>query len=194
MRNPNVNQANGPTPVRVSVCAPSPHRVLAAACVLACAVSPLWLAGCATSADPHEGGFISGIAGMAGGGYQNRIDQREGAYQGELTAQQRLQQEAQDVQRQRAQVRGDLDRANARLADLERRLAQQRAMLRASGGTSAEQRRIAQAQARVNGAKGALGRVDADQQPVGDLKARSAAIQRDLDQIDSMVGTVGKGF
>ena len=155
----------------------------------------LWLAGCATSEDPHQGGFVSGIVGLAGGGYQRRIDDREGAYQGELSAQQRLQAQARDLERERAAVRTDLNRSQARLADLERRLAQQRAQLRTAGGQSAQLRRLNEAQAQVTRTKGALRGVHPDQQPVGDLKARAAAIQRDLDQIDDLVGTVsGKSF
>ena len=45
---------------------------------------PVWLAGCATSADPHEGGFVSGVVGLAGGGYQQRVAEREGIHQGEF--------------------------------------------------------------------------------------------------------------
>jgi chromosome segregation ATPase len=158
-----------------------------------------WLTGCATSADPHEGGFVSGVVGLVGGGYQQRVDQRQDAYQGELNSQQRLQAEARSVEQERAAVRTDLNRANARLAELERRIARQRAALRASAAQSAasraEQQRLDQAQARVTRTKGALRSVNPNEQPVGDLKARSVAINQDLNQIDSLVGAVsGKGF
>ncbi|WP_295458260.1 hypothetical protein [uncultured Thiodictyon sp.] len=159
----------------------------------------LWLASCATSDDPHQGGFISGIVGLTGGGYQQRVTQREGTYQGERDAQQQLQAEAQSVQQERAAVRTNMNQANARLADVERRIAQQRAALRTSGGQSAagraERQRLDQAQAHVTRTKGELRNVQPDKQAVGDLKARSAAINRDLNQIDSLVGAVsGKGF
>jgi hypothetical protein len=42
------------------------------------------LAGCATSGDPAEGGFINGVAGLAGGGYEARIADREQALAFEL--------------------------------------------------------------------------------------------------------------
>jgi hypothetical protein len=35
------------------------------------------LGGCANSGDPAEGGFVAGVAGVAGGGYQSRIDERQ---------------------------------------------------------------------------------------------------------------------
>ena len=158
---------------------------------------PVWLAGCATSPDPHQGGFVSGIVGLAGGGYQQRIDERQGDYQGELDAGQRLKAQARELEQERAAVKGDLQQANARLATLERRLAQQRAALQAQGATAnrAEARRLDQAQARVTSTKGALRKIRAEDQSVPDLKARAQAVQRDLNDIDSMVATVGgKGF
>lgn len=163
------------------------------------AAAALWIGGCATSADPHAGGFVSGVVGLMGGGYQQRVDERQGAYQGALDAQQRLQAEARAVQAERDAVRGQLNQANARLAEIERRIAASRARIKVSAGRSAagqaELRRLDQAQAQVRRTKGVIRGVRPDQQPVGDLKARSAAIQRDLDQIDRMVATVsGKGF
>jgi dsDNA-specific endonuclease/ATPase MutS2 len=160
---------------------------------LLAACLPLWLTGCATSEDPHEGGFVSGVVGLAGGGYQRRIDEREGVYQGELDAQQRLNAQARELERERAQVRGDLDRARARLASQERRIAEERARLgaeRQSAAARARLRELDQAQAQATRAKGELRSVKPEEQPVTDLKARTADINRELDQIDSMVGVV----
>lgn len=169
-----------------------PHAALVAALTL-------WISGCATSADPHEGGFVSGVVGLMGGGYQRRVDERQETYQGELDARQRLQAEARQVQAERDAVRGQLKSANARLAAIERRIAAERAQIKAAAARSsagqAQLRRLDQAQAQVRRTQGAIRGVRPDQQPVGDLKARSAAIQRDLEQIDRMVASVsGKGF
>lgn len=46
----------------------SPRAAILSACLLA--------SGCATTADPHEGGFISGVVGTSGG-YQKRVKARE---------------------------------------------------------------------------------------------------------------------
>jgi septal ring factor EnvC (AmiA/AmiB activator) len=151
------------------------------------------VAGCATSADPHEGGFVSGVVGLAGGGYQRRVDDREGVHQGELDAQQRLTADARALEQERAQVKGDLTRAQARLASQERRIAQERSRLRAEGKSSAAQaslRQLDQAQARVASTKDRLRGVRPDDQPVTDLKTRSQGIQKELDEIDSMVSVV----
>ncbi|HYN79543.1 MAG TPA: hypothetical protein VES73_17310 [Lamprocystis sp. (in: g-proteobacteria)] len=161
------------------------------------AALPVMLAGCATSPDPHQGGFGSGIVGLAGGGYQQRVDERQGTYQGEMDAGLRLKAQARELEQERDAVKGDLRQANARLAALEQRLAQQRAALKAQGAAanSAEARRLNQAQARVTSTKGALRKIRPEDQSVPDLKARAQAVQRDLNDIDSMVATVGgKGF
>jgi len=151
------------------------------------------LAGCATSADPHEGGFVSGVVGLAGGGYQRRVDERQTAHQGELDAQQRLKAQARALEEERAQVRGDLARARSRLAAQERRIAAERARVKAQGQGSATQASLAkldQAQARVAVAKGQLQGVRPEEQAVSELKSKSQGIQKELDEIDSMVGVV----
>ncbi|TVQ89730.1 MAG: hypothetical protein EA400_06980 [Chromatiaceae bacterium] len=166
-------------------------------CVSACLQALLALvgpalAGCATSPDPRDGGFVSGVVGLAGGGYQRRIDERETSYRGELDAQQRLQAEARALQQERAEVQAELQQANARLAALEQRIARQRVALQAQR-RQADLRRLEQAQARVASTRGTLQGVRPDEQPVTDLRARSQAIQRDLDEIDRLVAVVGGG-
>ena len=153
----------------------------------------LGLTGCATSPDPHQGGFVSGIVGLAGGDYQRRVDERENTYQGELDAGQQLKAQARELEQERAAVRSDLNRANARLADLEQRLARQRAALKAQGAAAnrAEAQRLAKAQARVASTKGSLRGIRPEDQSVTDLKARSQAVARDLDEIDTLVAAVG---
>ncbi len=160
--------------------------------VLSAGIS-IFAAGCATSVDPHEGGFVSGVVGLAGGGYQRRVDEREGVHQGELSAQQRLNAQASALEQERAQVRGDLGRAQSRLANQERRIAAERSRLRAESKSSATQaslHRLDQAQARVTSTKDQLRGVRPDEQPVTDLRTRSQGIQKELDEIDSMVSVV----
>jgi chromosome segregation ATPase len=85
-----------------------------AACFLLLAV-----AGCADSGDPAQGGFISGVAGLAGGGYQSRIDERETAV---ATSEAR-----------QADLEAELAGLEAEHRGLQAQIAQQRAALRASG-------------------------------------------------------------
>jgi len=157
----------------------------------------LALTGCATSEDPHEGGFISGVVGLAGGGYQRRIDEREATYGTELDAQERLRREAAAVEAERAAVRSELGRAESRLSSLEARLARQRAALSAQQRSSAAARqrlrRVEQAQAKVSGTRGAIQSAKSGNAPVGDLKAQSRQIQASLDEIDAVVESVSEG-
>ncbi len=155
---------------------------------------PFWLSGCATSDDPHAGGFVSGVVGLAGGGYQRRVDEREGTYQTELDAGQQLKSQAQALERERAEVRGDLARAQSRLASQERRIAQERVRLSAQRTAAAQGRlrQLDQAQARVASAQGEIRAVRPEEQPVDDLKARSQDIRKELDEIDRMVSVVSE--
>lgn len=152
------------------------------------------MTGCATSPDPHQGGFVSGVVGLAGGGYQRRIDEREGTYRTELDAGERLKNQAKALEAERAQVRGDLVRAQSRLETQERRIAQERARLGAerSAAAQARLRQLDQAQARVAVAKGELASAKPQEQPVDDLKLRSRDIQKELDEIDRMVDVVSE--
>lgn len=162
--------------------------------LLLCACFSLWVGGCATSADPHEGGFVSGVVGLAGGGYQQRVDDREGVRQGELDAQQRLKAQARALEQERAQVKGDLASARSRLASQERKIAAERARLTAerqrSTADQARLRRLDQAEARLVSTKGQLKSVRPEDQPITDIKARAQSINKELDEIDSMVGVV----
>ncbi len=93
----------------------------------------LFLAGCATSADPTQGGFISGVNGLMSGGY----DQRVAAQSYELDRM-RAQQDAAERQASQARVtlsnrqqslsnlRNDVARLDRSLKDVQARAAQQR--------------------------------------------------------------------
>jgi len=164
------------------------HHVLLGLALSVC------MTGCATSPDPHAGGFVSGVVGLAGGGYQRRIDEREGTYRTELDAGERLKSQAKALEAERAQVRGDLARAQSRVASQERRIAQERARLGAerSAAAQARLRQLDKAQRRVAVAKGELASAKPQEQPVDDLKLRSRDIQKELDEIDRMVGVVSE--
>ena len=152
------------------------------------------LSGCATSPDPHQGGFVSGVVGLAGGGYTRRIEERESTYRGELSAQDQLKAQARALEQERAQVRSDLDRANARLAALESRVRRERAQLAAQGYGSASARaqreRLDRAESQIVLAKGQIRSIRPQEQPMPDLKARTLKLDSELDEIDGMVGAV----
>ncbi|AFL75301.1 hypothetical protein Thivi_3431 [Thiocystis violascens DSM 198] len=160
---------------------------------------PIWLGGCAIDDDPHQGGFASGVVGLAGGGYQRRVDEREGVYRGELSAQEQLKAQAHELERARAAVRTDLDRARARLAAQENRIRRERALLAAQGQRTPAARtrveRLDQAQSRIVRTQGQLGSIRPEAQSLEDLKQRSRGLENELNEIDGLVGTVsGQAF
>lgn len=152
------------------------------------------VAGCATSADPHEGGFISGVVGITGGGYQRRLEERKDSYQDAQDAQERLEAQARALEQERAAVRADLERAWGRLAAQERRIAAERARIAAlRDATAVSQARLeslSQAQSRIDTAKGSVRSARREEHSVEDLRARAQSISTELDEIDNMVGAV----
>ena len=180
---------------RMWACRVSARRAVAGAGLC----TALALGGCATSPDPHQGGFVSGVAGVFGGGYQRRIDEREAAYEGELSAQDRLKAQARELEKERAQVRQDLSRANARIAALEARVKRERAqLLHSRDGTAAaraQRERLDRAESQIVVARGQMRGIRPEQQSVDDLKVRTAKLDSELNEIDGMVGTVsGQGL
>lgn len=105
---------------------------------LAICAGALALAGC-VSGDPRQGGFVSGVVGIAGGGYQARIDARERELATLLDHQQRL---SGRISGQRATVAA----LDARIALTERRIAALRARAAAGGDLDALRRQIADLQ------------------------------------------------
>jgi hypothetical protein len=81
------------------------------ATVLVCVV----LAGCATSDDPAEGGFFNGVAGLAGGGYEARIAEREQGLAAAQGRQQALAVELSGLEREHAALSNQIIRQQAAL-------------------------------------------------------------------------------
>lgn len=74
------------------------------------------LAGCATSDDPADGGFFSGVAGVAGGGFEGRVAEREAAVAAEQARQAALEAELAGLEREYRQLRLQLAQQRAALA------------------------------------------------------------------------------
>ena len=77
------------------------------------------LAGCAVSDDPAEGGFYAGVAGVAGGGYEARVAEREAGVAA--------------AEAEGAALTAELARLSGEHEALKDRLIAQRAALRAGG-------------------------------------------------------------
>ncbi|MEM9813470.1 MAG: hypothetical protein AAF913_12435 [Pseudomonadota bacterium] len=79
-------------------------------------VPALVLGACATSDDPADGGFFSGVAGVTSGSYQGRVDALEAEAQTERERQAALQAELSGLEQQHASLKLRLTEQRSRLA------------------------------------------------------------------------------
>lgn len=87
------------------------------------------LCGCATSSNPAEGGFLSGVQGLTSGEYQNRVNQKQGSLEqlqesgSQLRSQQEnLSQQSAALTSQEKSYRRKLSRMNHDLRKMQARL------------------------------------------------------------------------
>ncbi|MCB1853189.1 MAG: hypothetical protein KDI83_20845 [Gammaproteobacteria bacterium] len=109
------------------------------------------LAGCATSDDPREGGLFGGIQGLAGGGYERRISEREENLARMREMQRELSQESAALDAQKQQHQQALQMERRKLAALD---ADVRSLQRKLAGMKKEEgetgQRIAELEQRLN--------------------------------------------
>lgn len=79
----------------------------------------LILSACATSDDPADGGFFNGINGLAGGGYQARVDEQKQGLANDQT--------------RNAELSGQLAALRGQHSSVKSEIIQKRAALRAKG-------------------------------------------------------------
>lgn len=139
----------------------------------------LFLAACAGTGDPHDGGFITGVSNLVSGGYQDRIDQRQAQVSSLDAEQAQLQARASSIRQEQAQVDRDLAAARSRLSQLDRRIAALR-----SRASAADAARLSDAERRL-----AKARLTADEasNPGRPAAARAADVA-DLQQVLNSVG------
>lgn len=154
----------------------------------------LQLAGCATSGDPHEGGFVNGVIGLGGGGYQRRLDERQSTLDSERAEQRRLGIEQREAEAERDAVRRELSRAQQRLASQQQRISAERARIQAlQTQTAADRARLAQlnrAQQRAAEASRSIKKAEPARDPLPSLEAKTRDIKREIQGIEDVVGTV----
>lgn len=154
----------------------------------------LQVAGCATSGDPHEGGFVNGIVGLGGGGYQRRLDERQTTLDSERAEQRRLGIEQREAEAERDAVRLELSRARQRLAAQQQRIAAERARIQSlQSQTAADRARLSQlnrAQQRAAEANRTINDTEPAREPLPSLEAKTRDINREIEGIESVVGAV----
>jgi chromosome segregation ATPase len=148
--------------------------------------------GCAISDDPREGGFISGAVNLSTGRYEERVQDKEEQYQQEISDQERLMQQAQELQQERARVKGELDSATRELAMLEASLRRQEEQLRRERRLTAEEEsRLREAESKMSGLRVRVAEAQRGEKPLAELDRESRSIRADLEELDSMVELLG---
>ena len=157
------------------------------------------VSGCAIHADPSEGGFINGIVGLAGGGYQRRIEASERVYRDEVQQQAQLTRHAQNLEQERAAVRSELNQATDRLRTLERRIQQQRTTIAAqrTANRRQQEQHLARAQTKLNQAHTNLGSIkveNADARSLEATKAQIRLLDNQLAELDELAALSRAGL
>jgi len=91
------------------------------------------VAGCSTSDDPAAGGFFNGVSGLASGGYQDRVDERQADVDAEQARAASLAGQQSSVAAQTASVGAQIDALRDELTRLRIQIANQQAELRSAG-------------------------------------------------------------
>jgi len=89
----------------------------------------MFVAGCATSNDPSEGGFINGVVGLATGRYEKRVEEKQALLDQKQQENKEIKQEVAVLEREKVEVDNDLATSKARLAELQREMVELRQRL-----------------------------------------------------------------
>ncbi len=103
--------------------------------LLLCGAAAMALSACEISEDPADGGFISGVVGIAGGGYQARIDRLEAQLAADQAQANALAAKQLRLQAASASTAAQLRNMRAQFAALQTVLRDQIATLEAQGVT-----------------------------------------------------------
>ena len=138
----------------------------------------LAMTACAASPDPAEGGFFNGISGLAGGGYEQRIEERETSLASANQQQSALQARAAELAAQQAEVDRQLASARSRLSSLQSQVADLKRRLAASGESpdSATFKKLLAAEGQISEASARAGRADDPNLPVAQQQAEVEAV------------------
>lgn len=84
---------------------------------------------CATSSDPHDGGFINGVRGISTGAYQQRVDQQKHDLDQLNQTNAALQQRRQEIEQERTEAEAATAALRQQLVDVQRHAERSRAEL-----------------------------------------------------------------
>lgn len=148
------------------------------------------LAGCAGgNHDPRQGGFFGGVAGLGGGGYKDRVAEREARLDELRAVQQELDVEQSQLESRKSAVQAQVDQDRAKVAAMRDDIAALEKKASAlSARQGADRKRVDELRQRITALKSKVGRQQAsldDLEGSGqgdsdvDLRRRQLEAQRD---------------
>jgi chromosome segregation ATPase len=152
------------------------------------------MTGCQTAADPHEGGFISGIWNLTTGGYESRVVAKQTDVATQQATQEQLRQQEVALSQEHAQVERELNEAEQRLAALDEDIQGYRSRLQQERRLrDSDRARLHQAEASVNQIRALLTQAKQANQDKGtdsDVHDQAQAIQARLSNLQDLVYTL----
>lgn len=141
------------------------------------------LYGCATSDDPRDGGFISGVYNsVLTDGYAKREAREQATLDNEITKQSSLSARAQVLQQQRKEVSEQLTGLQSQVASVNRQLQALRQQV-ATSRDELQRRRVEAAIQNLEKVNASLTSTDWQAQPVDDAKRRLKALKAQMRDI-----------
>ena len=148
--------------------------------------------GCATTEDPHEGGFVSGAVNLTTGRYEKRVRDKESELERATDEQRQLTQEAEAIRQERARLDQALKDAAARLEKLEASLDERRrALEKARHLKTEDEETLRNLEARLKAVRVHLKNVHSGDLPVTKLRGEAKELRKELDELDQMVELLG---
>ncbi|MBL1435239.1 MAG: hypothetical protein COB08_003435 [Rhodobacteraceae bacterium] len=138
------------------------------------------LSACEISEDPADGGFLSGVVGVAGGGYQSRIDTLEAQLAADQATANSLAAEQLRLQATSASISAQIRNLRAQFAALQTVIRDQVATLDARGVTvnSSLKAKVQMVSAAAPGGANSTARLASLRAAIADARALSADLSR----------------
>lgn len=165
---------------------------LSAGIAIATLFAGVLASGCATTEDPHEGGFVSGAVNLTTGRYQERVQEKESELERVTDEQRQLMQEADGIRQERARLDQALKDAATRLGKLEASLDERRRALETARHLKAEdEKTLRNLEAKLVAVRAHLNDMHSRDLPVSKLRWEAKELREELDEMDKMVELLG---
>jgi len=81
----------------------------------------LYLSACATTSDPHKGGFMGGVQGLSSGEYERRVDERQARLERMKNEQAQLDNEGSSLKQNKSSLQKKIQQEKHQIAELKKK-------------------------------------------------------------------------